>query len=331
MPRTEARVFTSIWRDPDFLALEPSAQRLYLFLLSQDDLTYSGLIPLRPSRWAAKAAGLTRDSVERDLKALEAAPRVFAVTDEETGELLVRSLLRNDRAWKQPNLLKQAMESTDQLESPRIRTALLEELHRLPLDETSSEQVITLVGEFIQILEKGNAYPSAYPPGDPEPDPGPNPADDPAPNPSDDPSAKEYARARGLGGRNGSSTRTPNPPIPNSPSLPRRDRKLGTRLPDDFAVTAEMVTWFRERCPHVDGRAETEKFTDYWRGKPGKDGRKTDWVATWRNWMRTAEERAGPRARGTPSVPESTGAQRAQQALDAGQRVQAMLDGGNTP
>lgn len=28
MPRTEARIFTSIWRDEHFLALTPGAQRL---------------------------------------------------------------------------------------------------------------------------------------------------------------------------------------------------------------------------------------------------------------------------------------------------------------
>jgi len=59
----------------------------------------------------------------------------------------------------------------------------------------------------------------------------------------------------------------------------------------------EMVDWFRENCPHVDGRTEHAKFCDYWRAKPGKDGRKLDWPATWRNWMRTAESRSQPRPR----------------------------------
>ena len=71
MARSEARIFTSIWKDPDFLALSPSAQRLYMFLLSQDDLTYSGVMPLRERRWASKAAGMTVTDVEQDLKALE--------------------------------------------------------------------------------------------------------------------------------------------------------------------------------------------------------------------------------------------------------------------
>jgi hypothetical protein len=318
MPRSEARIFTSIWRDPAFLALSGGAQRLYMFLLSQEDLTYCGVIPLRPPRWASKAAGLTLPELECHLKELEgtaypkpnpdpeSAGTPFVVADEDTGELLVRSLLRRDQAWKQPNLLKQAREAASQIESRRICGALLAELRRLPLGETGSDLVKTLVADFIKDLEQGEPYPSAYPPG--------YPTDEP----SDDPSGKDYAHARELGEGNGSSTGdSPNPPSPVPPSLPaqqRTDRKRGTRLPEDFAVTAEMVAWFRENCPHVDGKAETERFRDHWRGKAGREGCKLDWVATWRNWMRTAEERAGPRARGKPSVPTT----------DA--RVQAGLD-----
>jgi hypothetical protein len=70
----------------------------------------------------------------------------------------------------------------------------------------------------------------------------------------------------------------------------------GTRIPDDFAVTPEMVAWAQREAPHVDGRRETEKFVNYWRAKAGRDATKLDWVRTWRNWMLTAEERA-PAAR----------------------------------
>ena len=307
MPRTEARIFTSIWRDPVFLALSPGAQRLYMFLLSQEDLAYCGVMPLRPRRWASKAAGLTLPEMERHLKELEgtaypkpnpdpeSAGTPFVIADEDTEELLVRSLLRRDQAWKQPNLLKQARETADQIESRRIRGALLAELRRLPLDETPSALVKTLVADFITDLEQGEPYPSPYPPSYP-PD-----------NPNDDPSGKDYAHARGLGEGNGSSTGdSPNPLFPDSPSLPaqpRPDRKRGTRLPEDFAVTAEMVAWFRKNCPHVDGPVETEQFTDYWRAKAGREGCKLDWVATWQVWMRNAEKRSGPRTRGTPSPP----------------------------
>lgn len=72
--------------------------------------------------------------------------------------------------------------------------------------------------------------------------------------------------------------------------------KRGTRIPADFAVTPEMVAWATERCPQVDGRLETEKFVNHWRGKSGKDATKVDWPATWRNWMLNARDRYGARA-----------------------------------
>ncbi len=166
MPRTEARIFTSIWNDPHFLSLGVSEQRLYFFLLSQDDLTYSGIMPLRSRRWRPTAAGLTVADIEVGLKALEASPRRFIVVDEDAEELFVRSLLRRDGIWKQPNLLKLAWESAGQSRSPRLCSELLAELRRLPLNETPSAQVKTLVAEFIQDLEVGTPHPAAYPPGE---------------------------------------------------------------------------------------------------------------------------------------------------------------------
>ena len=321
MPRTEARIFTSIWRDEHFLVLPPSAQRLYMFLLSQDDLTYCGVMPLRERRWASKAAGLTLADIEQDLKALETAGRRFIITDPDTGELLIRAMMRRDGAWRQPNLLKQARESAESIESPKIRAALAAELRRLPVDESPSAQVRTLVADFITDLEQGTAYPSAYPPA--------NPSDEASPDPSGDPTAKDHAYARELGEGSVPVSGSSDLLAPDSKTTTAQERRRGTRIPDDFAVTAEMVTWFRQHCPHVDGRSETEAFIDYWHGKPGREGCKLDWAATWRNWMRNEEKKAGPRTRGRPSVPESTGAQRAQQALDAGRQAAALASGGN--
>lgn len=79
-----------------------------------------------------------------------------------------------------------------------------------------------------------------------------------------------------------------------------RVRAKATRIPDDFAVTHEMVAWAGRETPLVDGRRETAKFIDYWRGKPGRNGTKLDWVATWRNWMRKAQGDAEDRASAAP-------------------------------
>jgi hypothetical protein len=76
--------------------------------------------------------------------------------------------------------------------------------------------------------------------------------------------------------------------------------KRGTRIPDDFTVSPEMVAWAVEHCPHVDGRTETQKFINYWTAKTGKDATKLDWPATWRNWMLGARDRYGSGARASP-------------------------------
>jgi hypothetical protein len=300
MPRTEARIFTSIWDDPDFLALTGGAQRLYMFLLSQRELSYCGVMPLRPARWARKAAGLTLADIERDLKELEGnaypsdnpggtgcARRPFVITDPDVGELLMRSLIRRDSAWKQPNLLKQAIESSVEIESSRIRMALLAEVRRLPVDDSPSAQVRTLVEEFAQYLSQGLRYPYDDPIGHLDPDPTGNSGQ----HPSGDPLGNSRPRT-------GSSKAPTSGLQPLLSAPPATDRKLGTRLPDDWLPSRELVDWARGECPNVDSKRETERFRDYWHAKPGKDGRKLDWVKTWKNWMRTAQDRQGPRDRG---------------------------------
>lgn len=83
--------------------------------------------------------------------------------------------------------------------------------------------------------------------------------------------------------------------------------RRGTRIPDDFTVTDAMVTWAQEHAPHVDGRIETEQFRDYWTAKSGRDATKLDWTATWRTWMRKAEQQTGQRTHRRPAARPSTG------------------------
>lgn len=89
---------------------------------------------------------------------------------------------------------------------------------------------------------------------------------------------------------------------PTAPPLPRDDHAVpaankpkppanGTRLPPDWVLSVELGEWAlaqglsRERI-----RQEADKFADYWKAKPGTAGRKLDWAATWRNWIRRATE-----------------------------------------
>ncbi|HEX3961322.1 MAG TPA: hypothetical protein VHZ03_32650 [Trebonia sp.] len=78
-------------------------------------------------------------------------------------------------------------------------------------------------------------------------------------------------------------------------------QKRGTRIPDNFAdsITPEMVAWAQKRCPHIDGKLETEKFVNHWQSAAGRGATKLDWNKAWQNWLLTAEQQA-PRGRASP-------------------------------
>lgn len=137
MARSFGRVLSAIWDDDDFVALSLSAQRMYLFLLSQADLEHSGLIPLRERRWAKACRESTADQIAADIKELIATR--FTLADEDTEELLVRSLIRRDEVWKQPNVFKAAAASASAAKSPAIKAAIYAEVARLDLTRANED------------------------------------------------------------------------------------------------------------------------------------------------------------------------------------------------
>lgn len=68
-------------------------------------------------------------------------------------------------------------------------------------------------------------------------------------------------------------------------SEPKRS-PAGSRLPAGWQLPAAWRTWAISERPDVDPDHQASIFADHWHSKPGKDGRKTDWQATWRNWIR---------------------------------------------
>lgn len=137
MARGHGRILSSIWDDGDFTTLSEEEQRLYFFLLSQTNLNHAGLLPVTLLRWSRKAKGLTPAILGDRLAVLEGAR--FVVIDPETEELLIRSYVRNDGVWKQPNVMAAMVSAAQEIESPKLRRALLAEMDRLPLDLLSDE------------------------------------------------------------------------------------------------------------------------------------------------------------------------------------------------
>ena len=94
----------------------------------------------------------------------------------------------------------------------------------------------------------------------------------------------------------------------------------GSRITIPFPVSDGMVAWANEHCGPLDIQLETDRFIDYWRAKAGANGRKTDWEATWRNWLRKASEGYGGRNSPAQYVPGSRQSVETRRLLD-GQRL----------
>lgn len=80
----------------------------------------------------------------------------------------------------------------------------------------------------------------------------------------------------------------------NSPSL-RSGEDRASRLPADWLPDEELRQWAIAERPDLSIDKVLEKFRDYWSGVSGKAGRKLDWPATFRNWVRDERAPVAPR------------------------------------
>lgn len=64
----------------------------------------------------------------------------------------------------------------------------------------------------------------------------------------------------------------------------------GSRLPPDWKPSQEDITFCQKTRPDLEVAEVASRFRDFWSALPGSKGRKTDWVATWRNWVRNEKQ-----------------------------------------
>ncbi|WP_273721082.1 MULTISPECIES: DUF1376 domain-containing protein [unclassified Bartonella] len=81
------------------------------------------------------------------------------------------------------------------------------------------------------------------------------------------------------------------PPLHEQENVSKKAKRAkanrGCRLPDDFEPDYDFA--LAEGLPPERIKAEIAKFRDYWRSKAGANATKTDWQATWRNWVRNSK------------------------------------------
>jgi hypothetical protein len=128
MARDHARIFTAIWSDPDFRALPVPPQHTFFMLLSQPRLSYCGVMDYLPNRLSKMSAKATARTTANAVSSLEKAR--FVVTDEDTGELLIRSFVRHDGLLAMPNMTKAMTKDYLAVLSDPLREAIKSELSR---------------------------------------------------------------------------------------------------------------------------------------------------------------------------------------------------------
>lgn len=81
-----------------------------------------------------------------------------------------------------------------------------------------------------------------------------------------------------------------------TPSLsPPREKKRGSRLPDDWEPDESLKAWALDDLGVSEDYLtyQTDQFCDYWHAKAGQQAIKLDWDLTFRSWMRKAKEEYG--------------------------------------
>lgn len=80
------------------------------------------------------------------------------------------------------------------------------------------------------------------------------------------------------------------------PEEPKSKTATATRLPADWVMSEQDSDFCKTERPDLSPEVVATRFRDYWIATPGAKGRKLDWSATWRNWVRNEKAIAQPRA-----------------------------------
>lgn len=66
----------------------------------------------------------------------------------------------------------------------------------------------------------------------------------------------------------------------------RQKSNRGSRLPVDFVLPQDWIVFCQQERKDLTPTKVFAEFKDYWTALPAGKGTKTDWLATWRNWVR---------------------------------------------
>lgn len=146
MSRVFGVIYTDIWKpESDFRQLSSAAQRTFMLLVSQAEISPCGVLAMTVGRWAGMAADTTPAGIRKSITALEKSRHV--VVDHDTEEVLIRSFIKWDKGYKHPKRLAGMRKSFDAVSSPVIHQAIVHELIRLGIAHLFGEPDAQPIGE----------------------------------------------------------------------------------------------------------------------------------------------------------------------------------------
>ena len=161
--REYAQLKLSIWNDRDFTSLTVDAQLVYIMAMSHPTTNLAGVLDYAPTKFARLAGGFT---VKRIAAAVDELKRArFVVTDDETGEMLVRSAVRASGAWKKPTTAASIANSVTNTFSDELRSVLADELRRAVAEDPSAQgktAAKTLLACADDIKPSSGSYTDSY-------------------------------------------------------------------------------------------------------------------------------------------------------------------------
>jgi len=122
------KVVRSIWTDSEWLELSSTEKLIYLQLISQPNISKCGVLPFVPRRWAHMHPDLGPNELNAAIDSLESLGYVFV--DRDTEELLVRTYMRYDEAWRQTNGVRGIQIEAEQIMSKTLLQQVLQEFEQ---------------------------------------------------------------------------------------------------------------------------------------------------------------------------------------------------------
>lgn len=139
--REYAKNLFSQWSDDDFCN-QPIFDKLFFQVLNgQRAVNAAGIQPINFTRWRKAMRDGDHLPAVRDLQAalVRMERRGFVFTDEDTGEVLVRSRIRRDELDKQPTVFLAALRLLAVVDSPKFAAVLADELDRMDVPDVKGD------------------------------------------------------------------------------------------------------------------------------------------------------------------------------------------------